>query len=180
MELFRFSIQSLSDVITNSSSELFVFKNHNMQAVLLTLDALYPNWRSEYEKPEFVKDMDDDTFEHYVSWVFDSYASEYKDNGWEELKEKEWNEIKLDPYYCQAAKFAEIIGKKPEELFTNWKEWSPWAKDYKNKWLEWSDKGLEEYKKYYGEDIALWSIEENPNWEYQEKLEQVARRYHLG
>lgn len=177
--LFRFRIQSLSDIITNSSSELFVFKNHNMQAVILTLDALYPNWRNEYEEPEFVKDMDDKRLEDYLGWVFDSYASEYRGNSCKKIKKDEWEELKLNPYSCPGASIAEKFKKKPEELFSNWNEWSPWAY-WENKYLKWTDEGIKLYKEHYGEDIALWSIGENPKWEYQEKLMEVAKRYHLG
>lgn len=43
MELFVFKIQSSSDVITNSSSELFVFEGNTKNEVISILDSIYPN-----------------------------------------------------------------------------------------------------------------------------------------
>lgn len=50
--LFIIKIQSQSDVITNSSSELFIFDNKNSKdEVIDLLNNVYPNWRDEYAEP---------------------------------------------------------------------------------------------------------------------------------
>ena len=38
--LFEFNIQSITDIITNSSSELFVFKNRELEDLVLILSSL--------------------------------------------------------------------------------------------------------------------------------------------
>lgn len=178
--LFNFKFQSFSDVITNSSSELFVFKNHNKEAVLLTLDALYPDWRKEYQEPEFVKDMDDKTFDNYLGWVFETYWDDRDEfDSWNHQPDaKEW--AKTFKKSCPKAKLAEKLGMKPEKLYTNWKTYNLFSEKWEDRFANLSDEGKKKIKEVFGEDIALWSKEDNPIWEYQEILEGVAKRYHLG
>lgn len=187
--LFRFKLQSLSDVITNSSSELFVFKNHNMEAVKLTLDALHPNWRDEYAEPEWVRDMDDETFKDYIDWVLGSeqydrternkYA--WYDDRTDEEKSSMWVDKDKNLSYANYYKeLAEKMNEEPAKLYTNWDVYNPYDKEWKNRYIEFSDYGLAKIKEYLAEDIALWSHDENPDWDYQEKFMEVANRYHLG
>lgn len=42
--LFEFNIQSITDIITNSSSELFVFKNRELEDLVLILSLIHPCW----------------------------------------------------------------------------------------------------------------------------------------
>lgn len=44
-KLFIFNIQSFSDIITNSSSELFVFNNHSRteENIVQLLNSIYPD-----------------------------------------------------------------------------------------------------------------------------------------
>lgn len=184
--LFNFKFQSVSDVITNSSSELFVFKNHNKDAVLLTLEALYPDWRKEYEEPEFVKDMSEEKFEGYVGWVFDfnmidedqrrSVLGLLNRPSEEEMREN-WENYKE---FSAAKREADILGLKPEEFISNWNVYNPFSEEWKDRYPEISELGMKKLKEYYADDIALWSYDDNPDWEYQEKLQEVAHRYHLG
>lgn len=50
--LFEFNIQSITDIITNSSSELFVFKNRELNDLILIISTIHPYWDSEYYKPK--------------------------------------------------------------------------------------------------------------------------------
>lgn len=45
--LFEFNIQSITDIITNSSSELFVFKNRELEDLVLILSLIHPCWNLE-------------------------------------------------------------------------------------------------------------------------------------
>lgn len=51
--LFVFQIQSFTDVVTNSSSELFVFTG-TTGVVSDMLDSNVPGWEHEYDDPQSV------------------------------------------------------------------------------------------------------------------------------
>jgi hypothetical protein len=70
---------------------------------------------------------------------------------------------------------------EPEVFFTNWDN----AFDYTKSWwsANISEAGLKHIAKTLdpnGNIFLLFSIYENPNFEYLEQLENIARRYHLG
>lgn len=76
--MFNFKINSVSNVITNSSSELFVFNdNDSVENVISILDNIYPDWRKEYCDPIRLKDCDNDNFETYChNCILDVYISD--------------------------------------------------------------------------------------------------------
>lgn len=66
--LFEFNIQSITDIITNSSSELFVFKNRELEDLVLILSLIHPCWNLEYNEPIQVNRMRDDELVTYLEW----------------------------------------------------------------------------------------------------------------
>lgn len=174
MILFKFSIQSVSDVITNSSSELFVFRNRTKELVSNLLDSLYPDWRTEYKDPEPIKEMSEDTLRRYISWTLDKWGAIWKD---EEIPESMWPEKKGNSEF---AKIARDHGLSPEKFWKFWSRYNPNDKNWRYRYPEISKAGMNAFKRIHKNEIALWSKDENPNWEWQEKLETVATRYHLG
>ena len=62
--LFSLNIDNVIDIITNSSSELFVLKSDNKSVITALLESIYPDFRNEYEEPIQYKDMDK---KHFVS-----------------------------------------------------------------------------------------------------------------
>lgn len=64
--LFEFNIQSITDIITNSSSELFVFKNRELEDLVLILSLIHPCWNLEYNEPIQVNRMRDDELATYL------------------------------------------------------------------------------------------------------------------
>lgn len=54
--LFVFNIDNQIDLITNSSSELFVLKPDGNQDITDILDSMYPYWRQDWNHPECIWD----------------------------------------------------------------------------------------------------------------------------
>lgn len=70
--LFVFQIQSFTDVVTNSSSELFVFTG-TTGVVSDMLDSNVPGWEHEYDDPQSVQDLSPNSLEIYLSYAYDNY-----------------------------------------------------------------------------------------------------------
>lgn len=175
MELFVFKIQSISDVITNSSSELFVFSGNNESEVIDILDSIYPNWRDEYDDPKKVANFDKEEIEDYLydTNVLESYF--WEDDNFDKLYKNE---------SLSCCDLARDLGLSMTEAFDNWKTWDPTSKNktWESRKLQLSDKFVEKFKENAEKEkiYALYSYEDNPLWEYQELLMEVAERHHLG
>lgn len=191
--LFTFKIQSFSDVITNSSSELFVFDDKgDVEKVKEILDGLYPKWRDEYAEPVLLKDADDNDVELYADYLLPGgWDYEYRAETSEECRNLLRQDIRT------------FFNEDAKRFFPNIDTWDPkyhWCNDkkFENKTFNdltreeqveiWSKQELEcdyeEVAKYLKDnrqnEVLLFSLDENPNWDMQEKLETVANRYHLG
>lgn len=173
---FIFRIQSKSDVITNSSSELFVFKNNSVESIIELLHKIYPDWRNEYKPPRTGKDLE--------KWELD-YIRDL---------------ISPAPYYFAYSKMMKTIfesGKRTESLeecnlskilcltvqetYKNWNTWDPIDGSWSNKILKLSDLAYDKLRNYCESHgfVLLFSLYENPDYKYQEILENYADRIHL-
>lgn len=189
MVVFNFKINSVSNVITNSSSELFVFNdNDSVENVISILDNIYPDWRDEYADPIRLKDCDNDDFETYChSCILDVYMSDisrYHNRNFDVIEDAKW-QAKVYKEFLQKSLDYAGIDLSAEEAFLNldnaYKSFLPWDHpDREYYYAEFSQKLKDKILEKYGDDILLFSHDENPNWEYQEKLMEVAERYHLG
>jgi len=182
-------IQSYSDIITNSSSELFVFDNgESVESVIAQLDNIYPGWQSEYDKPKRIKNTDKEDLDMYLEYTNLGYmlpAAEYKRYRQKHnLSETDWIGIEnFDKSDCYARNFAEELGNTPEKIYANWDKYNPFRHfgDHGyDTWLELTNEGYQLYKKKYGDKILLWSKGTNPNYEGVEKLDNIAHWIHLG
>jgi len=158
-KLFIFNIDNQIDIITNSSSELFLFKSDNKEVLISLIESIYPDFRSEYMEPMQYKDMDLYRFESCIEYQFSS-----------------WRMEKKDCIVFEGFKFEEIYEKDKYQ-----REWE------KNTLYSFREGFLQNNKDRIIKSIDpnnhlwfLYSIEDNPNYEMQELLEQVAVRYHLG
>ena len=174
--LFVFNIQSYSDIITNSSSELFVFDSNSVQEVEKLLDDCVPGWREEYDNPIKFSDMSEERQEDYIYCVVDYF---YFDDFKYETPEA-FNEAIIRRYHKLTCLPKEEIPK----LFDNWNDFElddPKDIRYYYFSLRLSDYGLKVFKDKFCDDICLWSFDENPNWTRQEVLMTIGgKRYHLG
>lgn len=178
--VFRISIQSFSDIVTNSSSELFVFVDNELDSVEELLNDIAPNWRDEYFLKKAV-DCDEEELETLIDRIALPRNIHWNDFDSNNIKEQLEKYDKAIRHY-----FLREWGINEEDvpnLFENWDQ--PIVDKTPNGSFSWfylrpSCKLYEEFKKRIKYDITLWSYDDNPNWETQEKLMTYADRYHLG
>lgn len=174
--LFIINVQSISDIITNSSSELFVFQKPSVKEITKLLDTYVPGWKNEYKEPILFSNMDVEDQNYYIDWVTDLPAFYCYDDD-------------IERYNKDVIKTVHRKLCVPEDevpsLFNNWNQ--PVISSNNNyTWihynLEWSEKGLKLLRDKYKYDICLWSLYENPNYERLKQIEMLlgGKRYHLG
>ena len=156
--LFKLNIDNVIDIITNSSSELFVLKADSAEIVKELLESIYPDYLTEYVAPIQPKDMDAYALDTYLDCV----------NGWENTKENcvVYEGFTFEEMY-EPTLFPDPWNKTPKYVLKN-----GFIDDNYDKIINQVDPGNKTW--------CLYSIDENPNWDMQEKLEQIAQRYHLG
>ena len=193
--IFVFSLQSVSDIITNSSSELFVFtKENSVEEVISMLDDIYPNWRKEYNNPQLLKDVSDEDLDTYLDYARYYNMHDYNRSYWREdygdpvvwaKKQAATYKKKIVKFFKDTfnidVKFDELF-EKPDETY---KQFLPHhLEQFRGMSLFWYPQIKESMYPFLRENIServlLFSKDENPDWDYQEKLMEVAERYHLG
>lgn len=148
---FVITVDNTIDIITNSSSELFVLHGQTKKHVIEMVKKVYPEYLKEYAEIVNIKDIDRRDLETYLDY-------EYSDRK---------NKIIL----------AEKFNVPPHIMYTNFHEI-----DKEDWWYgNISDEGLEAIKEQLPTDMFfLFSLDENPNWDMQERLMNIGERYHLG
>lgn len=169
--LFVFHVDNVVDIITNSSSELFIIKGETQEIVEEMIAERHPNWEGEYSKPQLVDDMSDEDLEG-VSYFLSEYEQHYQ-------KDSNTGEIGYINYSCNTKnrkvvmKDGDLLGLSLEDAF----------KEH-NQWIDLTQKA----RKLIGEDIKskfkgsyfLLSKGDNPDWGFQQSLKMIGTRYHLG
>jgi hypothetical protein len=153
MTLFTTKINSIVDIITNSSSELFVGNKNSKEELIELIKEVYPNYLDEYHEIQSLNEIRNDDFTTYLS---------YKYYSWDD-------DLILSKTY----------DIKPEILYSNWEERN--TKNYWYPRL--SDKGIKLIKNKIDPNnklFFLFSMNDNPNYEMQIELERIMTRYHLG
>lgn len=200
--LFIIKIQSQSDVITNSSSELFIFDDKNSkEEVIELLDNVYPNWRDEYDEPIPFSEIDEndlwyllpdskyDIENRFVRTIID-YINKlgipqkdfYNNPKCNELLESFNEKLKSTKHDLPEVKLAKECGLEPEIFWNGFDDLKVEIKSIYPSCsrLEISEEGKEALIKANSGAWLLYSLDENPNWDHQEDLMQVATRIHLG
>lgn len=157
--LFTFYVDSAVDLITNSSSELFVFTGDTKKNVSSMIRRFHNNYLSEYESLKRTDELTLDELDWYV-----------------QLRTSRWsNELQEQVYTL-------LPGFTDEEQFRT--EPHYWREDVTVKYPKGvTEENRERYIKALDPDgklFFLWSKDENPNWDIQEKLMTIGVRYHLG
>ncbi len=174
--LFVLYIDNAIDLITNSSSELFVLTAKSKSLATNMIESVYPNYLNEYAEIKHINDL---TLEE-----LDSYFSYH-----------------CSPHMWPAKKsnYPIIPGFTFEELYEPEKDWQT-GEEKKPAWNgeiqyklrnnssdKWGGFVIEENKEEILNKLDperkmyfLYSLDENPDWDMQEKLMEVADRYHLG
>lgn len=170
--LFTIFVDNTIDIITNSSSELFVLNGDTLNSVQQMVSSIHPDYLTEYHEVVALKDADDMLVETYLDWIENSYH-----NYWEEtigMSEKERIEYDIAKHTKEAEKY----GMLPEAFFENWDE-----RNDKYFYSRISEKGYDAVRHTLdpnGRIFLLLSLYDNPNWDKQEALMNIGSRYHLG
>ena len=170
--LFTISVDNTIDIITNSSSELFVLNGETLNSVKELVESIYPEYRKEYEEIVALRDASDSDVDTYVSWIEDSSYDRWDYIiGMSKEKRKQYN-IQED------TKQAQKYGLTPEEFFKNWDD-----RNNEYYYSRISSKGYDAIRKTLdpnGKIFLLYSIDDNPDWDMQEALMSIGIRHHLG
>lgn len=73
--IFKIGLDHSIDLITNSSSELFVLNGQNKEIVTAMIAEMHPDWQSEYEEPIRLNEMSTDQIITYLD-----YSRTYNEN----------------------------------------------------------------------------------------------------
>lgn len=167
------NVDNVVDIITNSSSELFVLEGETKEIVEEMIKDIYPDYKNEYKEVVCLRDASDDDIITYFDYVINSCYNFYDQTRGMNEEGKRKFEIK------KAIETAAKYGMQPEDFYQNWKE------TCERKWFhtDISSEGLKTIANKldpHGKIFLLYSIDDNPNWEMQENLISIGRRYHLG
>lgn len=149
--IFEICVDNQIDLITNSSSELFVLNGNTKEEVKEMVKNCYNDYLLEYEEVKSLNELSNYEFKQYIDFKYST-----------------WN---------NRGGAAEELGLDPRVVYNNYDEknteryWYP----------EYSEEGLEMVKEMIPRDtFFLFSIDENPSWDNQENLSCIAERFHLG
>lgn len=150
--LFVIQPQSMVDVITNSSSELFVFHGKEKEVIEEMIKNIYPNYRDEYQSLKSLSELDDYDLENYLGWVY-----------------SRWDD---------SLSLSKHFNIEPQILYSNFDTINQdkyWYGDISSQGLTLIKEQLDMEHTY-----VLYSKYDNPDWDMQEELMCIGRRYHLG
>lgn len=159
--LFVIQPQSIIDVITNSSSELFVFQGNDKEVIEGMISDIYPNYRDEYDELRSIQDFNAYQMKSFISWAYE------KSGDWRH----DWS------YECIAPKGMNIDDLTEEATDEFDKKWYKNGKKFSSKKIE---EHLDEIKTALSGTYLLYSIDDNPDQDMQAALSQIGSRYHLG
>jgi len=179
--LFVFHVDNVVDLITNSSSELFILDGKTQDVVIEMIEGIHPNWRGEYEDPRQLSELSDDEI---------STISDYIDIGGFEFYnfDTKTHEVYYTDYSLWSRDrkklVTDILGLPFEEAFTNYEELINQPRTDECKWgkhLQESEKLVklkrEKLTETYPNSWFLFSHDDNPEWDYQELLMNRIGRY---
>lgn len=149
-----FNPHSFVDVITNSSSELFVGQANNKEYIIELIESIYPNYLSEYHPVKSTEELDRWELEAYLNYRYEYWSNSQQRFVHEKipgLTKQEMAELQKKDYYHD-------IVTEDEDRTNRIK------------------KGIDPEGKMF----FLFSIDDNPDWDEQEKLMEVFQRFHLG
>lgn len=150
---FAAKFHSVVDVITNSSSELFVGMHGSKDLMIEIIKEIYPNYLDEYYELKSIDELTNDELYLYIDCQY---------NSWSNFNQKRMHDV--------------IEGFSFEDMYEKTDFGNYIRSDFVNNHREKIINSIDLDKKTF----FLFSIGDNPNFEKQEKLEEVMTRYHLG
>lgn len=177
--LFVFKPKNVVDIITNSSSELFVLKGETKEIVEEMIANVYPEYKNEYDEVKHISELSVDELDNYFNYLCSPHmwpatkANYPVPDGFtfDELYEpkKNWETGEVEkPAWNGAIQY---------ELRNNLVTKEKWRSSFvtEENYQEIVNKLDPERKMYF-----LYSLDENPDWDMQEKLMNIGERFHLG
>jgi hypothetical protein len=178
--IFTFKIDNVVDIITNSSSELFVLKAETKAIAEEMIRNVYPDYLNEYEELKEVSELTNEELDPFMGWHCSPHM---------------WPASKEDYPLLDGFTFDELYEPKIDWK-TGLQEPPAWngelqyelRKNYKDPEDKWNysfvtdenrEKVIQGIKNTIG-NFLLYSKNDNPDWDMQEKLMEIGRRYHLG
>lgn len=168
--IFTINVSNTIDLITNSSSELFVLKGKTKEVIIELLNTVYPDWEKEYEFPKAIVELSPNELNTYFSYACSPHM---------------WPNTKKDYPVLKGFKFEELYEKETGEFNRGGYKLKNNVVNPSSKWDDdfVTEENIGEILNKLSPNLDMWflfSKNENPNWEMQEKLMEVADRYHLG
>ena len=168
--IFAIGVNHSIDLITNSSSELFVLQGKTKEIVEEMVKNVYPEYRDEYDEVKHISELTASELDNFFSYATGSYCWPAKIEDY-----RIPNGFTFDEVY-------EPDGKEP--AWNGHIQYKVKNNDPKDRWgnfvteenKEWFLNKFDPERKMY----FLYSIDENPKWDFQEKLMEVGERFHLG
>jgi hypothetical protein len=169
--IFVMQIQNTIDLITNSSSELFVLKGGTKEAVIQMLDNIDTAWRKEYAEPKNISELSANELETYFSYACSAHMWPAKKSMHPVL-----NGFTFDELYEEDKEHGKNWDGSVDYKLKNNKDDSRWGNFVTDGNKDSLIGKLDPEKKMW----FLFSFDDNPNWDLQEQLMDIAERYHLG
>lgn len=171
--VFVIQPQSIIDIITNSSSELFIFKGKDKEVIEKMISELYPNYKNEYEELQPLRSLSTEELDNFVSWTTGSHC---------------WPADKKDYQIPGIFTFEELYEAEDEKPAWNGEIQYKLKKNFVDPESKWDYSFVTEENKDWvlskldptNSMFLLYSIDENPNYDMQGELESIGTRYHLG
>ena len=200
--LYIFQPHSIVDIITNSSSELFVFKGKSKETIENAIEEIYPDYLREYEPLVYIMDASIDDIENFLYYHcspnhWPAERHEYPligDYTFDELYEvdEEFNLGNRVSYRLKDNTRPPSF-KKIKKYTDFQKELDPYEEE---DWDGETQNHIWHHRRFVTEEnrmevinridpkhqmYFMYSRDENPNWECQEMLTEIGgKRYHLG
>lgn len=172
-KLFIFHVDNTIDLITNSSSELFVLEGDTKEIVTEMIQSVYPDFRNEYEEVKRIDELTNDELDGFISYHCSPGSWPAKKSDYPIIPGFTFEEL-YEPESDEPAWNGEIQYRVRNNVTNPEHRWDSGfvTKENREEVIKKLDPGLKTY--------FLYSINENPNWDYQEQLMGIASRYHLG
>ena len=176
--LFTIKLHSVIDVITNSSTELFVGRNQSKQAMDELIREIYPNYLNEYEELLTIDDLTIEQLNEYFDYTCSAHCFPASKAEMPVIPGFTFEEL-----YEEDNEYGIVRGEQQYKLRNNYMDLDLDPDSWYNPKSLITEENFEEMKRRLDpnkEMLFLYSIDENPNWDYQELLMNIMDRIHLG
>lgn len=179
--LFIINVNNVIDIITNSSSELFVLRGEVETIVKEMVGNIYPEYLTEYAGVKHINNLTNEQLDEFLNYHCSASCWPSRKSQLPVLSGFTFDEL-YEPevdYHTGEQKKPAWNGEIQYKLRNNL------PADPERKWHTSfvTDENRDQVIAAISKDVGnyfLYSSDQNPNWDFQEKLMQIGNRYHLG